>query len=845
MPISPEPEMALPPGLFHSGHRGKTLAAIGGLMVILGVLFYFGRNNLGNFSGANQYVEPYALVADSISRSASIIVHLPTGITVAEAAGGVTFSPAISGKWIASNSGERMIFQPEQPLPLGKYFTTTLKTNGVELSKDFLVADDPKIIAVFPAADSEASEFSDITIVFSRPMVPLTVLDAVTADAQTLADITPATPGKFKWISTRNLQFIPDTSLVASAHYTVHLKPGFVSIEGLSIPEATYTFSTRNLRYVETRSLGESALVFNEPLRIVFNQAVDLDRTKGEISVTNAQGARVPLTFAYGTRAVPNRTSNGTTEITDQSIIEVYGAKDTFGRANYWDFDTTYTYQIRQAYPVAGDIILNTPRSGSFKVAPIITSVTAESPRSDSVAADVFDPQGKLVFTFGEPIDKGRSSISAPHVAGIDYGKKCTVDEDGNTVYGSGGTCEQETDYQKVELTFAPDAFSPGDSIPVQFKNIVNRDGVQVNSQTITKTAVVYPKLKITKTVPAQGDVNASSTGITICTNTPLAPATEDNFPARFKTNLPTGKWDWNRPVRVSSGMRSPCAVGEFQNAIAIGLAPLHAIHIDLHVIDDFGQRADTSLDFQTGQAPEESRNFYSMQKIYDVTSPDRTKLTYAVENLSYMDMNICEVSAVQMFRYVTKMPAAETPPSGLNCVSSINKRITLPDRYWTRNYFQIDLNDYRASPLGHYVLTFSNPNYRKVSWQWDSVKQRSVRVEGQPIYEKTFVTITNLAVQEKNIEWNGDSASNYDPNPHVTAQALQGLPQNLYWVARFGSLDPVPGAHISIWQVDQNGNTSQIESAVTDDNGIARATVHPLVRGAIVTSGDDSALVS
>jgi hypothetical protein len=162
-------EAVLPPDISHPRHRGRTVAIIGGLILLACAAAYFGRNYIGNLSGANHYVEPYTLVADSISESASIIINLPAGISEAEAAGNVTFNPAISGKWIASKSADQMVFQPDQELPLGKYFTATLAVNGAALSKDFLIAGDPKVVAVFPATSSEASEFSNITIAFSRP----------------------------------------------------------------------------------------------------------------------------------------------------------------------------------------------------------------------------------------------------------------------------------------------------------------------------------------------------------------------------------------------------------------------------------------------------------------------------------------------------------------------------------------------------------------------------------------------------------------------------------------------------------------------------------------------------
>ncbi len=825
---------------FFLSFKGRIIL-VGGLIILALVISYFGRGHLSErLSGVNNYVEPYVLVADKISQSASIVLHLPKGVSAAEAAGKVAFEPAIAGDWTPVQASDKLVFRPSQKLDLGKYYTVTLNAKDAKLSKDFLIADDPKILSIFPAAGSEANEFSKITIVFNRPMVPLTVLDAFSDDAAKLVDITPQTPGKFKWISTRNLQFIPDTSLIPSSHYSLHIKPGFVSVEGLSVPEATHSFITRPLRYQSYQNFAGN-LLFDQPLRIFFNQPVDLDRTKNEITVTGAQGGTVPLNVAYGARTIQDNNGNQS-QIVDKSILEIYEVRDRFGRGKLWDFDTTYTYQIRKAYPLAGDINLEQQQSGSFHIEPIISAMSAESPRSSNVTPDLFDPQGKLWFTFVEPIDKDRSDISAPHISRVEYGETCKVDADGNVVY-SGSTCEKVPDYKKLSLFFAPDSFVTGQEIGIEFKKIVNRDGLQLNPEKIVKSARVFPKLQITKTVPASGATGVAPTGIKLCTNTPLAPATEDNFSSRFKTNLPTGKWSWYNPYRIQPGSQSPCAVGEFENTINIGLAPEHAIHVDLHVVDDFTQTANASLDFETGKAPEESRNFYHEQKIYNVTSPERTRFTYSVDNLSYMDMNICAVSAGQMLRYLAKMPDVSASPLSLNCINSIDKKIGLPDRYWTRNYFQVNLKDYIPNPLGHYILTFSNPDYRRVDWVWDQAQQRSVRKEGELVYDKTFVTITNLAVQEKKVEWNGEQT--YDKNPGVVKKALSGAPQNLYWVTRFGSLDPVPDASVSVYQVDKDGSATKVDTVTTDAQGIARANVYPLIKGAIVTSGDDSAIVS
>ena len=89
--------------------------------------------------------------------------------------------------------------------------------------------EDPEIVAVFPVEGSETSEDSEITIVFNRPMVALTTLSELeTKDIP--VEITPKTEGKFRWITTRNLQFIPKERLQRASEYTVKIKKGLVSM---------------------------------------------------------------------------------------------------------------------------------------------------------------------------------------------------------------------------------------------------------------------------------------------------------------------------------------------------------------------------------------------------------------------------------------------------------------------------------------------------------------------------------------------------------------------------------------------------------------------------------------
>ena len=45
-----------------------------------------------------------------------------------------------------------MVFDPNQTLDLNKYYTVTLTSAAGVIGKDFLVTEDPEVIAVFPHA---------------------------------------------------------------------------------------------------------------------------------------------------------------------------------------------------------------------------------------------------------------------------------------------------------------------------------------------------------------------------------------------------------------------------------------------------------------------------------------------------------------------------------------------------------------------------------------------------------------------------------------------------------------------------------------------------------------------
>jgi hypothetical protein len=296
---SVEPVKLLSPIKSPSG-RKKIYTAIGLIaIIILGGILY--SKKTGTFLIKTQYSKVYTLVNDKVSLSAPIQINLPKGVSAENVEQNITFNPIIKGDWVDTQLAGVVAFKPKEKLETGKYYTVKLATTEGEIVKDFQADEDPAIVDIFPKAGSEADESSTITIIFNRPMVPLTTLTELEKNNIPVT-ITPATEGKFKWISTRNLQFIPKTTLVRSANYEVNVNSGFVSMDGLPVSGKKHEFATRPLQFEYSSS---NTIRYNQPIEFHFNQPVDLDRTVNEISLKNlTSGVDMPFNATYGSRTV-------------------------------------------------------------------------------------------------------------------------------------------------------------------------------------------------------------------------------------------------------------------------------------------------------------------------------------------------------------------------------------------------------------------------------------------------------------------------------------------------------------------------------------------------------------
>ena len=87
-----------------------------------------------------------------------------------------------------------------------------------------------------------------LTVTFNQPMVPLTTLKQLESK-QIPVTLKPQPPGKWRWLGTQVLMFVPDLRFPMATHYEVEVPAGVRSASGATLSEARReTFSTPALK---------------------------------------------------------------------------------------------------------------------------------------------------------------------------------------------------------------------------------------------------------------------------------------------------------------------------------------------------------------------------------------------------------------------------------------------------------------------------------------------------------------------------------------------------------------------------------------------------------------------
>lgn len=793
-----------------------------------------------SLSAANAKVEPFTLVPNKVSVGGYISVTVPSGFNKEEVKNTLKFDPEIKGEFVDLKDDNKIAFKPKANLKLGQVYAATISSDIGDISGDFVVAEKPKIVNIFPNEGNEIDTNSNITIVFNRPIVPLSIVD-IMDDVDLPITITPKTEGRFKWIGTNTLQFIPAKGLVSSSNYKVQINKGFNSADGVKVDGITRSFKTKTLRYESVMDFNALKSSFNQvmyknPVFVRFNQNFDLDKTKKEIVLKDFDNKSVDFVADYGL------SSDGKSK--DKTVLVVYQKEDQYGRSKIWNFESKYYFKLNKAYPENGNIILDKPYEINILTTGVYSNVSVVSNRASSLRTNVFDPKGKLSINFYEDVDLNKTIFNSDKISDKSYGKKC---KDENLIMPN---CDQEDDKKNIILSFNDSKIGLGESFKINIDSVINADGLKVNSDKISIDITSFDSLKIYSTFPKNDDASADLSTFVICSNNPLTPFKDVDVKDNFKSNVDFTYSGLQNSYYIDEGMNREyvkCANGQYETRFGyVGFAPNSNYKIDFKVSDLFDQSANSSVNFSTLNVDQKTLNFFHYQGKYNITTTDKTILTFAGYNMDYIDMNVCEVDPVDMLSYLNLNPNyyENNSVSKIKCISSIDKKIELPQKYWSKNYFKVNLRDYFTNKYGHFIFTFTNPDYKDG--------------QGRQVYERSYLTVTNLNVVEKKI----NPAADLDLGPSSSRVTFL---RDLYYVSNISDLKSITGAQVNAY-ISENIKKGTTDVVVADKDVIANdfftrvrfvgqaatgadgvANLDPVrnVAGVVVKAGDDSAIIA
>jgi uncharacterized protein YfaS (alpha-2-macroglobulin family) len=226
------------------------------------------------------------------------------------------------GGQFAWPTSQKVRFTPGHSLQLASTYTVTLgekaaNPDGITLRKAYTFRVNTltplQISQVFPANESSDIDVaSRITVMFNRPVVPLSLSEDQKDLPQPLV-FSPAVKGSGQWINTSVYVFQPSPALRSNTNYLVTVNAGLKDATGdLATALAQsfdWQFNTRPSRLWQIEVDGQTfdPLVQNygDKLSLIpkmtlrFLQPMQPGATRAAISLTNANGRLLPLSFVW------------------------------------------------------------------------------------------------------------------------------------------------------------------------------------------------------------------------------------------------------------------------------------------------------------------------------------------------------------------------------------------------------------------------------------------------------------------------------------------------------------------------------------------------------------------
>jgi len=159
---------------------------------------------------------------------------------------------------------------------------------------------------VFAGPRGEANEVSELSLVFSRPLRKLELAGAPTPAIA----IAPPIAGRWLWVGTRALRFVPETPhLPGSTQYAVTVPAELRALDGSTLGSPyQLEFSTPRLKLVDSEpGAGSRGLEPSAKFTLHFNQAVDPEKFRAFSKLTATRAGKTEALAFSVLRPDPNQ----------------------------------------------------------------------------------------------------------------------------------------------------------------------------------------------------------------------------------------------------------------------------------------------------------------------------------------------------------------------------------------------------------------------------------------------------------------------------------------------------------------------------------------------------------
>ncbi|HEY43337.1 MAG TPA: hypothetical protein G4O11_05075 [Anaerolineae bacterium] len=277
--------------------------------------------------------------------------------------------------------------QPSEPLQYATDYLISVGTEarsmaGLALTEPILIdihtVENLQVTQVLPEPETVGvNPGSPITVVFSRPVVPL----ELEGDFPLPLSLEPTVSGEGEWIDTSIFLFRPDPQLPGGITYSARIEAGLTDLTGGILAEPySWTFTTAS---PEVESLTpmpfDQGVARDSSITLVFNQMMDTASVEQAFTLTGPDQARIP----------------GTNEWNDGQTRFIFTPSDLL------DYNVSYDVRLAPSARSAGGSSLTSTFQASFTTVPR-AAIIGSSPREDLVKATY----AAVEIQFNAPMDQ-------------------------------------------------------------------------------------------------------------------------------------------------------------------------------------------------------------------------------------------------------------------------------------------------------------------------------------------------------------------------------------------------------------------------------------------------------